>query len=63
MACPAARRAGKELADKHHRHAQHPDDQRQQVANGTVRFQGGIRYVDSVGMINRIMAISGPLMA
>lgn len=26
-------------------------------------FNDGIRYVDSVGMMNRIMAISGPLMA
>jgi hypothetical protein len=26
-------------------------------------FSEGIRYVDSVGMINKIMAISGPLMA
>ena len=40
-ACPAERRACRALADKHHRHAQHPDDQRQQVANGTVLFQGG----------------------
>ena len=29
------------LAYKHHRHAQHADDKRQQVAHGTVVFQGG----------------------
>ncbi len=52
------------LAKEHYRYAQDTHDQRNQISDGTPGgLSAGMRYVDSVGMMKSIMAMSGPLIA
>lgn len=51
------------LAKEHYRYAQNTHDQRNQISDERRGLSAGMRYVDSVGMMKSIMAMSGPLIA